>query len=173
MKNTLLVSPTQKRTEGRAPVWGSEFTSKDAALQEGGEIAARLNVQLCVCLTGGGDWWYLTPISPNPLSTRKLKADEERAVRGSSEIFEDAGLCFCNSRLAACCPARVARCPKRAATQTTPGRAAVGPRRDSVPQAPTVQTFRQCWSTRRNATAIDLNSPRGLTYHCTDKVRYI
>jgi hypothetical protein len=28
-------SPTHKRTEGRAPVWGSEFTSKDAALQGG------------------------------------------------------------------------------------------------------------------------------------------
>jgi hypothetical protein len=32
-------SPTNKRTEGRAPVWGSEFTSKDAALQ-GGSIAS-------------------------------------------------------------------------------------------------------------------------------------
>jgi hypothetical protein len=31
----LLFSPTHKRTEGRAPVWGSEFTSKDAALQGG------------------------------------------------------------------------------------------------------------------------------------------
>jgi hypothetical protein len=29
----LIISPTHKRTEGRAPVWGSEFTSKDAALQ--------------------------------------------------------------------------------------------------------------------------------------------
>ena len=28
-------SPAHKRTEGRAPVWGSEFTSKDAALQGG------------------------------------------------------------------------------------------------------------------------------------------
>jgi hypothetical protein len=27
------ISPTHKRTEGRAPVWGSEFTSKDAALK--------------------------------------------------------------------------------------------------------------------------------------------
>ena len=27
--------PTHKRTEGGAPVWGSEFTSKDAALQGG------------------------------------------------------------------------------------------------------------------------------------------
>jgi|AntAceMinimDraft_5_1070358.scaffolds.fasta_scaffold373560_1 hypothetical protein len=30
-----LISPTHKRTEGGAPVWGSEFTSKDAALQGG------------------------------------------------------------------------------------------------------------------------------------------
>ena len=30
------------------PVWGSEFTSKDAALRGVGEIAARLNVKLCV-----------------------------------------------------------------------------------------------------------------------------
>ena len=26
---------THKRTEGRAPIWGSEFISKDAALQGG------------------------------------------------------------------------------------------------------------------------------------------
>jgi hypothetical protein len=30
-----LISPTHKRAEGRAPEWGSEFTSKDAALQGG------------------------------------------------------------------------------------------------------------------------------------------
>ena len=30
-----LISPTHRRTEGRAPVWGSKFTSKDAALQGG------------------------------------------------------------------------------------------------------------------------------------------
>jgi hypothetical protein len=53
------ISPTHKRTEGRAPVWGSDFTSKDAELQGGVvEIAARLNVKLCVlvtdCLRGGG-----------------------------------------------------------------------------------------------------------------------
>jgi hypothetical protein len=28
-----IISPARKRTEGRAPVWGSEFISKDAALQ--------------------------------------------------------------------------------------------------------------------------------------------
>ena len=33
--HAFLISPTHKRTEGRAPVWGSEFTSKDAALQGG------------------------------------------------------------------------------------------------------------------------------------------
>ena len=56
--NTLIqfkvISPTHKRAEGRALVWGSEFTSKDAALQGGvGEIAARLNVKLCDL---PGDW---------------------------------------------------------------------------------------------------------------------
>ena len=30
-----IISPTHKRTEGRAPVWGSVFTSKDAAVQGG------------------------------------------------------------------------------------------------------------------------------------------
>ena len=37
--------------------------------------------------------------------TRKLKADEERTVRGS---FAVVGLCFCTSHLAARCLARVA-----------------------------------------------------------------
>ena len=48
-----LVSPTHKRTEGRAPVWGSELTSKDAALQ-GGSIRnrCRLNVKLRTSVTG-------------------------------------------------------------------------------------------------------------------------
>ena len=43
----LVISPTQKRTEGCAPVWGSEFTSKAATLQgDPAEIAATLNVKL-------------------------------------------------------------------------------------------------------------------------------
>jgi hypothetical protein len=29
------ISPTHKRTEGRVPVWGYEFTSKDATLKGG------------------------------------------------------------------------------------------------------------------------------------------
>jgi hypothetical protein len=40
-----LISPTHKRTEGRAPVWGSELTSKDAALQGG--FGKLLNAKLC------------------------------------------------------------------------------------------------------------------------------
>jgi hypothetical protein len=34
-RGIFLFSPTHKRTEGRAPVWGSDFTSKDAALHGG------------------------------------------------------------------------------------------------------------------------------------------
>jgi hypothetical protein len=56
-----LFCPTHKRPEGRAPVWGSEFTSKDAAPQGGGpaETAARLNEKLrdlrdwCLVVPGG------------------------------------------------------------------------------------------------------------------------
>ena len=51
------MGPTHKRTEGRAPVWGSEFTPKDAALQGGvSEIAATgwtrsKQEQLCLTVT--------------------------------------------------------------------------------------------------------------------------
>jgi hypothetical protein len=45
---SLIISPTHKRTEGFAPVWGSAFTAKDAALQGGvGETAATLNEKMC------------------------------------------------------------------------------------------------------------------------------
>jgi hypothetical protein len=37
--------PTHKRTEGRALVWGSEFTTKDAALQMGGDRGAQAIVR--------------------------------------------------------------------------------------------------------------------------------
>jgi hypothetical protein len=38
-----VISPTHKRTEGHAPVWGSKFTKKVATLQEdSAEIAATL-----------------------------------------------------------------------------------------------------------------------------------
>ena len=51
-----IFSPTHKRTEGRAPVWGSEFTSKRRRTTRGDpvETAARLNVKLRTSVT---DWW--------------------------------------------------------------------------------------------------------------------
>jgi hypothetical protein len=75
------ISPTHKRTEGLAPVWGSEFTSKDAALQGGdpAETAARLLVKMRVLVVVTARW-YLTAYSTRNLkaATQKLKADEER-----------------------------------------------------------------------------------------------
>ena len=64
------ISPAHTRTEGRTPVWGSEFTSKDAALQGGGpaETAARLNVKLCF-LT---DWWWWSQLTPKKEKSQVL-----------------------------------------------------------------------------------------------------
>jgi hypothetical protein len=58
-----VISPTCKRTEGRAPVWGSEFTLKAAAIQ-GGSNRNRCYAERKVVRSG--DWWHLTAISPNP-----------------------------------------------------------------------------------------------------------
>ena len=65
-----MISPTHKRTEGRVPVWGYEFTSKRRRTTRGdpAETAARLNVKLWL-LTGGGDRCFFTAFS-----TRKFKA---------------------------------------------------------------------------------------------------
>ena len=58
--NIALFSPTHKRTEGRAPVWGSEFTSKRRRTTRGDpvETAARLNVKLRTSVTGAW-WWFI------------------------------------------------------------------------------------------------------------------
>ena len=55
-----MISPTHKRTEGRAPVWGSEFTSKRRRTTGGGysRIRCRLNVKLRTSVTGGA-WLHL------------------------------------------------------------------------------------------------------------------
>jgi hypothetical protein len=43
------ISPTHNQTEGRAPVWGSEFTTEVATLQgDSEEIAPTLNVKFWV-----------------------------------------------------------------------------------------------------------------------------
>jgi hypothetical protein len=54
-----LISPTHKRTEGRAPVWGSEFTSKRRRTTGGGASRnrCRLNVKLRTSVTA---WWCVT-----------------------------------------------------------------------------------------------------------------
>jgi hypothetical protein len=108
-----VISPTHKRDEGRAPVWGSEFTSKDAALQGGSSrnrfYAERKIVGSGDCVVTGDWWWNLTPLLAQSF-TRKSKADEERAVRGS---FAVVGLCFCTSHLTARCPSVLERPPQR------------------------------------------------------------
>jgi hypothetical protein len=44
-----VISPRHKQTEGRAPVWGSKFTTKVATIQEGfSRTAPTLNVKLWV-----------------------------------------------------------------------------------------------------------------------------
>jgi hypothetical protein len=52
-----------------------------------GKLLLGLTQNCAICLRGGGDWWYLTAISPSPPlhenPTRKLKADR----LGSSEMI--------------------------------------------------------------------------------------
>ena len=52
--NIFVISPTHKRTEGRAPCGALSLLQKDAALQGGdpAETAARLNVNLRLLVTG-------------------------------------------------------------------------------------------------------------------------
>jgi hypothetical protein len=158
--------PHTQADRGKCPVWGSEFTSKDAALQGGSaETAPTLNVTLWVLVVAGGGI-LLPPFRPFFYLHRNLKPTRSGPFRGS---FAGVDLCFCTSRLAARCPARVARCPKRAATQTAPGRTAVGTRRVFLPQAPAVQTcvsagaptaaLRPSTQTRRRYVAARINLP--------------
>jgi len=52
----LLTCPTHKRTEGRAPVWGSEFTTKVATLKgDSEEIPPTPNVKFWDSVTA---WWW-------------------------------------------------------------------------------------------------------------------
>jgi hypothetical protein len=51
----MLVSPTHKRTEGRAPVWGSEFITKAATLQgDSAYFSAGQNAKFWDLVTA---WW--------------------------------------------------------------------------------------------------------------------
>ena len=68
-------------------MWGSEFTSKRRRTTGGGpaETAARLNVKLRDLVTGA---CYLTAFSTRKFkaATRKLKADEQQAIRGAFAV---------------------------------------------------------------------------------------
>ena len=57
-KRNLLISPTHKRAEGRAPVWGSEFTSKRRRTT-GGIQQKPLHVKLRVLRGDDGGAWCL------------------------------------------------------------------------------------------------------------------
>jgi len=51
-----VVSPTHKRTEGLAPVWGSEVTTKAATLQGG--VSGNRSYAERKTVGSGGDWWW-------------------------------------------------------------------------------------------------------------------
>ena len=57
----VLFSPTHKRTEGRAPVWGSEFTTKVALQGVSTETAAGLNYIIIWDLAGWLPAWCQPP----------------------------------------------------------------------------------------------------------------
>ena len=73
-----LVSPTHKRTEGRAPVWGSEFTSKRRRTTGGGSSRnrCRLNVKLCDLRDGGG--FFLPLIKAVDIKSRDSEIKSRR-----------------------------------------------------------------------------------------------
>ena len=57
---SVFISPTHKRTEGRAPVWGSEFTSKRRRTTGGGSSRNRCRLNVKMWLLTGGDRWFFT-----------------------------------------------------------------------------------------------------------------
>jgi hypothetical protein len=62
-------SPIHTRTEGRAPVWGSDFTTKNATIQ--GDLA-----EVCAI-----SWWWCVAIGILRADTAFRKAPSPQAVR--------------------------------------------------------------------------------------------
>jgi hypothetical protein len=66
-----IFSPPHKRTEGRTPVWGSKFTSKDAALQGRSSkflLGRTQNYAICLrgdCVVTGGILPLFSPSLPH------------------------------------------------------------------------------------------------------------
>jgi hypothetical protein len=80
-----LFSPTHKQTKGRVPVWGSEFTTKDAALQ-GGFGRNRSYAERKIMGSGGCAVVVVVVVVvvrsrvSGTARAQKLQAGEERAV---------------------------------------------------------------------------------------------
>ena len=92
------ISPTHKRTEGRAPVWGSEFTSKDAELQ-GGSRRNRCWAALKIARSGGGAWWCLVGSYPLFYTEFKSRDSEIKSRRGAGPFAGHSQLLVCASVL--------------------------------------------------------------------------
>jgi hypothetical protein len=68
-----VISPNHKRNEGRAPVWGSDFTTNVATLQEdSAEIAPTLNAKFWALMVTG-DWLVVRSQVSRTARAQKLK----------------------------------------------------------------------------------------------------
>jgi hypothetical protein len=145
-----IVSPTHKRAEGRAPVWGSEFTSKTPHNREDpAETAARLNAKLWTSVAGDWWWWWhLTTISPSPPSILFEESTKNLAPQS------------CGGAMRTTAPSM----PSNAC----PGRAAGDQRYKYVS---VVERPQKC--SDQQLELVEGISPRGLTCLCTEKARYI
>jgi hypothetical protein len=65
MRLHLIISPKHKRTEGRAPVWGSEYKSRYITGGDSSEFAPGLKRKIVLLVRGG--WCVVVPASPPPL----------------------------------------------------------------------------------------------------------
>jgi hypothetical protein len=145
-----IFSPTHKQTEGRAPMWGSEFTLKDATLQGNpAETAAGLNVKLWDSVRGGGGaiLGFL-----NSQNRRKFEI-----------LLNDLKLTWWFSLLyfAPCRPpGQCAPSPQAFRHTPAPGRSAGGPRRVFFAACANGTNMRQWLSARREPTARDYSSSK-------------
>jgi hypothetical protein len=96
------ISPAHKRTEGRVPVWGSEFTTKIVTLQgDSADFAARLNVYIWVLTARLPDYVPVSPLFRISAENmfRKLKSvSMECDVAGCAGAMRAIAPCWGNAR---------------------------------------------------------------------------
>jgi hypothetical protein len=88
MRLHLIISPKHKRTEGRAPVWDSEYKSRYTTGGDSEVFAARLNVNfwdLC------GDWWYGSPLSSGTAECNLEKPSGKKCALAAKTFVCDLG----------------------------------------------------------------------------------